>query len=364
MNFSKAAEDLIWQRAQRAATEELWPEGPTILGLLERFVDRSISAADLDSWLPLGDSNVQAVLSWYFMGAALRFSELLVVHERAALTAFAIASLALYPGKNPSETLKLLQEQPRPKLDGKDPLEGIHMLGAKAVEDWVEGGLDAEPPTSYLKQLKDILDRNIMPTAANPGGSATLFARLMDPNPSRPPSLVAQYRKYREQNKIHPREMEWEDSDLRKTFHELLEKGKGNIQVLKEALIVGQEALELAESIFGPDHPGIIECLSGLAQSHKLLGNFHEAERCYKRVLTIAERSLKQDHMKMHSALSSLGFFYKTTGHYANAKLFYERSIPLLEKQAEKDDFFDWFLKIERQHFAEVCKLMESASDS
>lgn len=73
-----------------------------------------------------------------------------------------------------------------------------------------------------------------------------------------------------------------------------------------EALPLAQEALRIAESSFGPEHPNLVSSLQSLAAVYHAQGRFAEAEPLYRRALAIAERLLGPDHPDVGRLLSSL----------------------------------------------------------
>jgi len=57
-----------------------------------------------------------------------------------------------------------------------------------------------------------------------------------------------------------------------------------------EAAKVAEEAWEVAENTFGPDHPNVATSLNNLAVLYKAQGKYAQAEPLYKRALAIREK--------------------------------------------------------------------------
>src|SRR5579864_4334164 len=72
-----------------------------------------------------------------------------------------------------------------------------------------------------------------------------------------------------------------------------------------EALSFAQEALQVAETRFGPEHPNLAMSLNNLAGLYSAQGRYSEAEPLYKRSLTIVERALGPDHLNVATSLTT-----------------------------------------------------------
>jgi tetratricopeptide (TPR) repeat protein/CHAT domain-containing protein len=99
-----------------------------------------------------------------------------------------------------------------------------------------------------------------------------------------------------------------------------------------EALPVAQEALHVAESLFGSEHPNTAQSLNSLAQQYRFLGKYGEADPLYKRALAIREKALGPEHPDVAFSLNSIANLYLDQGRYAEAEPLYKRSLAIREK--------------------------------
>lgn len=105
-----------------------------------------------------------------------------------------------------------------------------------------------------------------------------------------------------------------------------------------EALPLAQEALRLAESNFGPEHPNVVSSLYSLGALYHAQKKFAEAEPYYRRALSIAEKILGPDHSDLGRMLASLGTVLLEQKKYAEAEPIYRRSLAIAEKTLRPDD--------------------------
>jgi tetratricopeptide (TPR) repeat protein len=348
--MNEEMEHQLPQRLVRETGVPLWPDGPSFFTLVERFVDAHVSALDLDSYLPLGGAHAQAVWSWYFQGATIRLAEVLLVHEKIAMMALGYASMELFPGKNPVDTVKLIFNLPKPALDGSNQNEVIHLLGVKAADEWLERGLETTPPTEYLRQFKELTDRNLTPEAANPGGSADLFHRLIS---SKPVNSSTEKPNQRPEEAGNANEIRWKA--LRDKSSKLF---KESIACLEESTAIGKQALELAEQTFGPNHINYADSLATLGLLLHKGGQFAEAIPLYKRSLAITENILGPDNVELTHGLRGLGKAYMAQGEHAEAEQFIKRSLSILEPMLSEDavgnDFWMIFIRRDRKLLAKI----------
>ncbi len=78
-----------------------------------------------------------------------------------------------------------------------------------------------------------------------------------------------------------------------------------------EAAKVGEEALQVAESTYGPDHPNMAASLNNLAAAYHSQGNYARAEALYKRALAIDEKIFGKDHPNVAADRANLEELYK-----------------------------------------------------
>ncbi len=98
------------------------------------------------------------------------------------------------------------------------------------------------------------------------------------------------------------------------------------------AIIVGKDALQVAEQAYGPNHPNIAVSLNNLAAVYRAQGQYAQAEPLYKRSLAIDETALGPDHPDVAQSLNNLAELYSAQGKYAQAELLYKRSLAISEK--------------------------------
>lgn len=99
-----------------------------------------------------------------------------------------------------------------------------------------------------------------------------------------------------------------------------------------QAEAIAQQALAVAESTLGPDHPDVAANLNSLARLYKSLGRHAQAEQYYQRALAIYEKALGPEHPYVATNLNNLAQLYDTKGQYAQAEALYLRSLSIREK--------------------------------
>lgn len=105
-----------------------------------------------------------------------------------------------------------------------------------------------------------------------------------------------------------------------------------NQRKLVQAEAAAQQALVVAESTLGPEHPNVAASLNSLARLHKSLGRHAQAEQHYRRALAIYEKALGPEHPYVATTLNNLAQLYDDKGQYAQAEALYLRSLSIREK--------------------------------
>jgi CHAT domain-containing protein/Tfp pilus assembly protein PilF len=105
-----------------------------------------------------------------------------------------------------------------------------------------------------------------------------------------------------------------------------------------EALLPGEQALEIREQALGPDHADVAKSLFNLANIQSDKGDYAKAEPLYRRALEIRERALGPDHISLASYLNNLGLHYSETGDYAKAQPLLRRGLEILERTLGPDN--------------------------
>jgi len=94
----------------------------------------------------------------------------------------------------------------------------------------------------------------------------------------------------------------------------------------EEAVGVGQQALELAERSFGPEHPDVATSLNRLAGLYRVQGRYGEAAPLYQRALAIRETALGPEHPNVADTLENLAGLYRELGRAEEAAALAERA--------------------------------------
>ena len=98
-----------------------------------------------------------------------------------------------------------------------------------------------------------------------------------------------------------------------------------------------RRAIEIRETILGPDHPDTAKSLNDLGVLNERQGRYREAEPLFTRALEIRERVLGQDHSDTATSLSNLGGLYDTQGRYNEAESLFNRALVIREKTLGPD---------------------------
>lgn len=159
----------------------LWPDGPSFKKLFESFVLEHVQAAELDDWIPMASEKTWPIVAFFFQGAVLRLAEVLEIHQKPAILTLLITSLNyIYKSAPHNEIVKLILDLEIPKLDGEDEIEGFHLLGAKAMEQWIEQDFQNSPPTKNFLYLKNLTNSHAVDDAKNPPVLQKPLDNLMD----------------------------------------------------------------------------------------------------------------------------------------------------------------------------------------
>lgn len=159
----------------------LWADGPSFKELFDSFVLENVQAAELDDWTPMASEKTWPVVAFFFQGAVLRLAEYLEIHQRPAILTLLFTSLNhIYKSASYSEIAELILNLEIPNLDGEDEYEGFHLLGAKAMVQWIEQDFQNPPPTKDFLFMKNILNTHAVDEAKNPPALQKPFDNLMD----------------------------------------------------------------------------------------------------------------------------------------------------------------------------------------
>ena len=86
------------------------------------------------------------------------------------------------------------------------------------------------------------------------------------------------------------------------------------------AVDVAKKALEVAEKLFGPDHPNVATSLNNLAELYRTQSQYAQAEPLYRRSLVILEKSLGPDHSNVATSLNNLAKLLRETNRAKEAE--------------------------------------------
>ena len=126
-----------------------------------------------------------------------------------------------------------------------------------------------------------------------------------------------------------PVDLPAQSSELQRLWQQaLILSGRG---ANAEAVIIGQQALQLAEQESGPEHPNAAHSLLIVGTAYRELGRYDEAEPVMRRALGLFERALGPGDLNVATALNNLAFVYEAQGRYAEAEPLYLRSLRIRE---------------------------------
>jgi CHAT domain-containing protein/Tfp pilus assembly protein PilF len=93
-----------------------------------------------------------------------------------------------------------------------------------------------------------------------------------------------------------------------------------------------QQALTIREEIYGSDHPSVATTLNSLATLYLHLREYSQAEPLYQRALAIREEIYGSDHPSVATTLNNLAWLSKKSGDYARAEPLYQQALEIYEK--------------------------------
>lgn len=91
-------------------------------------------------------------------------------------------------------------------------------------------------------------------------------------------------------------------------------------------------SLELEKTTKGRDEASIISSLAWLANAHRDMGHYEEAEPLYLRCLEARERLLGSEHPSTLNILGNLGLLYSEKGDYEQAESYYRQDVEASER--------------------------------
>ena len=103
-------------------------------------------------------------------------------------------------------------------------------------------------------------------------------------------------------------------------------------QKYAEAAQLFQEALEISERAYGPEHRETATCLDNLATCLRKQGRYVDAVTFCSRSLAIREAVLGKHHAHTATSYCNLGFLYRTLGRYDEAQTLLTQSLTIREQ--------------------------------
>lgn len=88
----------------------------------------------------------------------------------------------------------------------------------------------------------------------------------------------------------------------------------------KEAVAVAEEAVKVAEELFGPDDLRVAGSIDNLATYLSAAGNTKEADRLYRKILSMLQKKLPPDDGYLAIFMDYLAIFYDRIGNTGYAK--------------------------------------------
>jgi len=100
------------------------------------------------------------------------------------------------------------------------------------------------------------------------------------------------------------------------------------------AKLLFEQALQISEQVWGPQHLDTARCLNNLARLLQIQGDYTGARPLFERALAIIEQRLGPEHHQTVSCLNNLAGLLEDQRDYAGAESLYERALAIT-KQAQ-----------------------------
>lgn len=99
-----------------------------------------------------------------------------------------------------------------------------------------------------------------------------------------------------------------------------------------DAINLAQQAVQVAQSTFGPDDPHVGLSLAELGRVLADVDKYADAEAADRRALAIFEKAYGENNDKVALTLNNLGNLYQAEGRYPDAEKFFQQSLAIVEK--------------------------------
>jgi CHAT domain-containing protein/Tfp pilus assembly protein PilF len=109
------------------------------------------------------------------------------------------------------------------------------------------------------------------------------------------------------------------------------------LEQLDSAIVLAQQALEIAERMYGPEDTTLAIALNRLGNFYFGAGKYAEALPPMRRALAICEKALGDKHVYVAYTLNSLACIAEEQGRYADAEQSYRRALAICEETLGPD---------------------------
>src|SRR5262249_28330031 len=99
-----------------------------------------------------------------------------------------------------------------------------------------------------------------------------------------------------------------------------------------QSLEAGKRALEIRESVLGPEDPTVASALANAGEVYRLKGEFTSAESLQQRALAIREKAFGPEHPAVAQSLTLLSDVYRQNGNSGKAEAMVQRALEIREK--------------------------------
>ncbi len=106
----------------------------------------------------------------------------------------------------------------------------------------------------------------------------------------------------------------------------------------EQVSLLGEQAVEIFQSVPGGDHPGLGSAMGDLAAMHRAMGDFDRSEFLYETAIPLLEAAYGPDHGEVGRILNNLGNLRADRGDIAAARSCFERALAITEKARGSDD--------------------------
>ncbi|MDQ2100516.1 MAG: CHAT domain-containing tetratricopeptide repeat protein [Tychonema bourrellyi B0820] len=115
--------------------------------------------------------------------------------------------------------------------------------------------------------------------------------------------------------------------ELNQQVVQLYNEGKFN-----EAILVAEQALILAKSLYPGDHDNVASSLNNLGFLYQSQGRYGEAEPLYRQALKMRQRLFTGDHDNVATSINNLAALYNSQGRYGEAEPLYKQALKMFQR--------------------------------